>query len=134
VQVGLAFLLEWGQLGASDIWLFAIYIYIYVSRPTCRVNPNPVCVQVGLAFLLEWGQLGASDIWLFARVVEDALDLLLMASRSEVLSYGVCLYEQALVCLSIIESLDASRGRQFHCKRANNCFFFNCVGLIYLAI
>jgi len=49
------------------------------------LNPG---VEVGLAFLLEWGHLGAADIWLFARVVEDALDLLLMASRSEVRTHN----------------------------------------------
>jgi hypothetical protein len=37
-----------------------------------------------LAYLLEWGQLTVSDIWLFSRVVEDALDLILMSSRAEV--------------------------------------------------
>jgi len=42
--------------------------------------------------------------------------------------------EQALVCLSNREIVDASRGRTFHCKTANNRFFFNCFGLIYLAI
>ena len=29
-------------------------------------------------------------------------------------------YEQALVCLSNKEIVDASRGRRFHCKMANN--------------
>ena len=42
--------------------------------------------------------------------------------------------EQALVCLSNREIVDASRGRTFHCKMANNRFFSNCFGLIYLAI
>jgi len=32
-------------------------------------------------------------------------------------------YEQALVCLSDREIVDASRGRTFHCKMANNRFF-----------
>jgi len=47
-------------------------------------------------------------------------------------------YEQALVCLSNREIVDASRGCTFHCKMANNrlitVFVNNCVGLIYLAI
>ena len=33
------------------------------------------------------------------------------------------MYEQALVCLSNREIVDASRGRTFHCKMANNRFF-----------
>ena len=33
-------------------------------------------------------------------------------------------YEQALVCLSNREIVDASRGRIFHCIMANNRFFF----------
>ena len=33
-------------------------------------------------------------------------------------------YEQALVCLSNREIVDASRGRTFHCKTANNRSFF----------
>jgi len=32
-------------------------------------------------------------------------------------------YEQALVCLSNREIVDASRGCTFHCKMANNRFF-----------
>ena len=32
-------------------------------------------------------------------------------------------YEQALVCLSNRELVDASRGCTFHCKMANNRFF-----------
>ena len=32
-------------------------------------------------------------------------------------------YEQALVCLSNREIVDASRGCTFHCKMANNGFF-----------
>ena len=32
-------------------------------------------------------------------------------------------HEQALVCLSNREIIDASRGRTFHCKMANNRFF-----------
>jgi len=32
-------------------------------------------------------------------------------------------YEQALVCLSNREIVDASRGRTFHCKMANNRSF-----------
>jgi len=32
-------------------------------------------------------------------------------------------HEQALVCLSNREIVDASRGRTFHCKMANNRFF-----------
>jgi len=47
-------------------------------------------------------------------------------------------YEQALICLSDREIVDASRGRTFHCKMANDrlftCFCSNGVGLIYLAI
>ena len=46
-------------------------------------------------------------------------------------------HEQALVCLSNREIVDASRRRPFHCKMANNGLiavgFSNCVGLIYLA-
>ena len=42
--------------------------------------------------------------------------------------------EQALVCLSNREIVDASRGRTFHCEMANNLFFSNCFGLTYLAI
>jgi len=42
--------------------------------------------------------------------------------------------EQALVCLSNRETVDASRGCTFHCKMTNNRFFSNCFGLIYLAI
>ena len=48
------------------------------------------------------------------------------------------LYEQALVCLSNRETVDASRGRTFHCKMANKrlitVFFSNSFGLIHLAI
>jgi len=33
------------------------------------------------------------------------------------------LYEQALVCLSNREIVDASSGRTFHCNMANNRFF-----------
>ena len=47
-------------------------------------------------------------------------------------------HEQALVCLSNREIVDASRGRIFHCKMANNrlitVFFSNCVGLFYVTI
>jgi len=47
-------------------------------------------------------------------------------------------YEQALVCLSNREVVDASRGCTFHCKMACNCLltvvFSNWFGLIYLAI
>ena len=43
-------------------------------------------------------------------------------------------YEQALVCLSNREIVDASRGRTFHCKMAKYRFFTNRFGLIYLAI
>ena len=46
-------------------------------------------------------------------------------------------YEQALVCLSNREIVDASRRRTFHCKMANNrllTVFLKWVGLIYLAI
>jgi len=46
----------------------------------------------------------------------------------------VRLYLQALVCLSNREIVDASRGQICNCKMANNRFFSNCVGLIYLAI
>jgi len=50
----------------------------------------------------------------------------------------VSFYEQALVFLSNREIVDASRGRTFHCKMANNrlitVFFSNWVGLIYLAV
>jgi len=50
----------------------------------------------------------------------------------------VNMYEQALVCLSNREIVDASRGSTFHCKMTNNSIitvlFSNCVGLIYLAI
>jgi len=31
-----------------------------------------------------------------------------------------CMHEQALGCLSNREIVDASRGRTFHCKMANN--------------
>jgi len=45
--------------------------------------------------------------------------------------------EQAVVCLSNREIVDASRGRTCHCKIANNRyplpFFSNYVGLVYLA-
>ena len=37
---------------------------------------------------------------------------------------GCVRYEQALVCLSNREIVDASRGRTFHCKMANNRFFY----------
>ena len=39
--------------------------------------------------------------------------------------YGRVFYswEQALICLSNREIVDASRGRTFHCKMANNRFF-----------
>jgi len=47
---------------------------------------------------------------------------------------GLGVNEQALVCLSNRELVDASRGRTFHCETANNRFFFNCFGLINLAI
>ena len=47
-------------------------------------------------------------------------------------------YEQALVCLSNREMIDASRGRRLHRRMANNrlttIFFSNYVGLIYSAI
>jgi len=43
-------------------------------------------------------------------------------------------HEQALVCLSNREIVDASRGCTFYCKMANNRFFSNCFGLVYLAI
>ena len=47
-------------------------------------------------------------------------------------------HEQALVCHSNIEIVDASRWCTFNCKMANNCFisvfFTYCVGLIYSAI
>ena len=42
-------------------------------------------------------------------------------------------HEQALVCLSNREIVDASRGCTFHCKMANSRFFSNCFGRIYLA-
>jgi len=47
-------------------------------------------------------------------------------------------YEQALVCFSNRETVDASGGRPFHCKMANNrlitVVFSNWFGRIYLAI
>ena len=46
--------------------------------------------------------------------------------------------EQALVCLYNREIVDASRGRPFHCKMANDrlitVLFSNCFRLIYSAI
>ena len=54
-----------------------------------------------------------------------------------VLETGVT-HEQALVCLSNREIVDASRWCTFHCKMAKNCLitvvFSNWFGLIYLAI
>jgi len=50
------------------------------------------------------------------------------------ISSDLALNEQALVCLSNRKLVDASRGRTFHYKMANNVFFSDCVGLIYLAI
>ena len=41
-------------------------------------------------------------------------------------------YEQALVCLSNGEIVDASRGRTFHYKMANHCFI-TVFSLIVLA-
>jgi len=44
-------------------------------------------------------------------------------------------YEQALVCLSNRDIVDASRGHTFHRKMANNRYFFNNrFDLIYVAI
>jgi ABC-type uncharacterized transport system YnjBCD ATPase subunit len=40
-------------------------------------------IEVGVAWLLEAGHIGLADVWLYARVVEDAVDFLLMRSRAE---------------------------------------------------
>jgi len=42
-------------------------------------------------------------------------------NRSE--HHGAVCYEQALVCLSNRDIVDASWGQTFHCKMASNCFF-----------
>jgi len=49
---------------------------------------------------------------------------------------GLCIYgnEQALVCLSTREIVDASTWCTFYCKNANNRFFSNCFRLIYLTV
>ena len=40
-------------------------------------------IEVAIAALLEAGHIGLADVWLYARVIEDAVDMLLMRSRAE---------------------------------------------------
>ena len=77
-----------------------IYIYIYICIYQCRLAPARAALASGFPVPCDYCCCCYCCYY-----------------------YYYC-YEQALVCLSNREIVDASRGRIFHCKMANNRVFF----------
>jgi len=118
-----------------------VYIYIYI-KPT-RTSPLAQVadlhgVERADVGMVDTGALGEAYQLLLGMRSREVVEALMNATESLLCKLQVinrhrqpCIDEQALVCLSNRDTVDASRGR-FIAKWRITDFFSMCFGLIYV--